>query len=328
MELFAQWVVPALVGVGIGILSGLLGVGGGTIMVPVFRLAFGMSPIMSTATSLFTIVPTSISGAISHVRNKTCLPALGLAAGLGGALTSPLGVQLASISPAWLIMMVAALIIAWSAVNILGKAIKAKPKPAPASGTALRGHRLLIFEYDNGGYMNTGYQLSYSTPKGARSSTSHVGAKQYGKTFFHKDMPRIMAATGIPYVATAAESDPVDFIKKAAKAAFYARTEGTAYLKALSACPLNWNDAPATERKVIEAGVNCCFFPLYEIEQGAVRLSYAPDETGKKIPVADWLAMMGRTKHLCGEAYKEVADSLQREVDRRYERLKAESGKR
>lgn len=135
MELFAQWVVPALVGVGIGILSGLLGVGGGTIMVPVFRLAFGMSPIMSTATSLFTIVPTSISGAISHVRNKTCLPALGLAAGLGGALTSPLGVQLASISPAWLIMVVAALIIAWSAVNILGKAIKAKPKPAAAGAS-------------------------------------------------------------------------------------------------------------------------------------------------------------------------------------------------
>ena len=108
-----------------------------------------------------------------------------------------------------------------------------------ALGTALRGHRLLIFEYDNGGYMNTGYQLSYSTPKGARSSTSHVGAKQYGKTFFHKDMPRIMAATGIPYIATAAESNPTDFIKKAAKAAYYAKTEGTAYLKALSACPLN-----------------------------------------------------------------------------------------
>ncbi len=130
MELFAQWVIPALVGLGIGVLSGLLGVGGGTIMVPVFRLVFGMSPIMSTATSLFTIVPTSISGAVSHVRNKTCLPALGLAAGLGGALTSPLGVQLASISPAWLIMVVAAIIIIWSAVNILGKAIKAKPSAA------------------------------------------------------------------------------------------------------------------------------------------------------------------------------------------------------
>lgn len=134
MELFVQWVVPALVGVGIGVLSGLLGVGGGTIMVPVFRLVFDMSPIMSTATSLFTIVPTSISGAVSHVRNKTCLPALGVAAGLGGALTSPLGVQLASVSPAWLIMVVAALVIIWSAVNILSKAIKAKP--AAASGAA------------------------------------------------------------------------------------------------------------------------------------------------------------------------------------------------
>ena len=39
-----------------------------------------------------------------------------------------------------------------------------------ALGTALRNHRLIIFEYDNGGYMNTGYQLSYSTPMGARSS--------------------------------------------------------------------------------------------------------------------------------------------------------------
>ncbi len=194
-----------------------------------------------------------------------------------------------------------------------------------ALGTALRGHRLLLFEYDNGGYMNTGYQLSYSTPKGARSSTSHVGAKQYGKTFFHKDMPRIMASTGIPYVATAAESNPADFIRKAAKAAFYAKTEGTAYLKALSACPLNWNDNPATERKVIEAGVDCCYFPLYEIEQDRTKLSYAPDAAGKKIPVTDWLAMMGRTKHLCGEAYREVAESLQREVDRRYERLKRAS---
>lgn len=191
-----------------------------------------------------------------------------------------------------------------------------------ALGTALRGHRLLIFEYDNGGYMNTGYQLSYSTPKGARSATSHVGEMQYGKTFFHKDMPCIMAAAGIPYVATAAESNPADFIKKAAKAAYYAKTEGTAYLRALSACPLNWNDNPATERKVIEAGVDCCYFPLYEIEHGKTRLSYEPEKTGKKIPVTDWLAMMGRTRHLCREEYREVAKSLQEEVDRRYRILR------
>ncbi len=191
-----------------------------------------------------------------------------------------------------------------------------------AIGTALRGHRLILFEYDNGGYMNTGYQLSYSTPKGARSSTSHVGKNQYGKTFFHKDMPQIMAATGIPYVATMAESNPIDFIKKAAKAAYYAKTTGTAYVKALSACPLNWNDVPSTERKVIEAAVNCCYFPLYEVEKGKTTLNYDPEKQNKKIPVIDWLSMMGRTKHLKKDIYADIVKELQTEVDTRFNRLK------
>ncbi len=190
-----------------------------------------------------------------------------------------------------------------------------------ALGTALRGHRLLLFEYDNGGYMNTGYQLSYSTPKGARSSTSHVGDNQYGKTFFHKDMPQIMAATGIPYVATVAESNPTDFIRKAAKAAWYAKNKGTAYVKAISACPLNWNDKPATERKVIEAAVDCCYFPLYEVEKGKTILSYDPEKIRKKKPVVDWLSMMGRTKHLAKEEYKEVVEEMQNEIDRRFKIL-------
>lgn len=194
-----------------------------------------------------------------------------------------------------------------------------------ALATALRGHRVLLFEYDNGGYMNTGYQLSYSTPKGARSSTSHVGSCQYGKHYFHKDMPALMAATNIPYVATVAESDPVDFIRKAAKAADYAKKEGLAYVKAISACPLNWNDPPNKERRVIEAAVNCCYFPLYEVERGITTLNYDPGKKGRKIPVLDWLSMMGRTKHLKKEEYREVVESLQEEVDRRFKCLVAKS---
>lgn len=194
-----------------------------------------------------------------------------------------------------------------------------------ALGTALRGHRLLMFEYDNGGYMNTGYQLSYSTPKGARSATSHVGACQYGKNFFHKDMPQLMAAVNIPYVATVAESDPAGFMKRARRAAQYAIHEGTAYVKAISACPLNWNDRPQTERRVIGAAVDCCYFPLYEVEYGKTRLNYDPVERGKKIPVRDWLGMMGRTKHLVRDEYAEVVESLQQEIDRRFRQLQEKS---
>ena len=192
-----------------------------------------------------------------------------------------------------------------------------------ALGTALRGHKLIIFEYDNGGYMNTGYQLSYSTPLGAKSSTSHVGKTQYGKNFFHKDTPELMAATHIPYVATAAESNPADFIRKAAKAAAYSREFGTAYIKALSACPLNWNDKPNLERNVIAAAVDCCYFPLYEIERGITALNYDPASSNKKIPVSEWLGMMGRTRHLLKEEYRSVAEEIQKEIDRRYARLKA-----
>lgn len=194
-----------------------------------------------------------------------------------------------------------------------------------AIGTALRNDPVIIFEYDNGGYMNTGYQLSYSTPMGAKSATSHLGEKQWGKTFFHKDMPRIMAATGMPYVATAAECEPDDFIKKAAKAQYYAKHYGTAYIKCMSACPLNWGDRPNTERKVISAAVNSCYFPLYEVEKGITSLSFDPETKNKKIPVSDWLKMMGRTRHLCEDKYTDVLNSIQQEVDSRWKRLKTMS---
>lgn len=191
-----------------------------------------------------------------------------------------------------------------------------------AIGTALRNHHMIIFEYDNGGYMNTGYQLSYSTPLGAKSSTCHLGKDQFGKTFFNKDMPAIMAATNIPYIATVAESNPTDFIKKAIKAKAYAKDFGLAYLRCLSACPLNWGDQPNLEKSVIEAGVNSCYFPLYEIEQGKYKLTYDPVKAKKKIPLLDWFTMMQRTKHLAKPQYQDVVAAAQKEVDRRFETLK------
>lgn len=134
VEALVYFFVPALVGVLIGVASGLLGIGGGTVMVPIFRLAFGMSATMSTATSLFAIIPTSISGAISHVKGKTCIPALGIAAGLGGACLSPVGVWLAQLSPDWLVMLAAALIIGYSAINMFKKAFKIPQAGQPATG--------------------------------------------------------------------------------------------------------------------------------------------------------------------------------------------------
>lgn len=136
MEIVGMAIASILVGLGVGVLSGLLGIGGGTILVPVFKLGFGLSAIASTATSLFTIIPTSVSGAISHIRNKSCIPKLGVAAGLGGAVTSSLGVWLASISPDWAIMVAAAIIIGYSSFTMLKKAASMKPAKRAADAAA------------------------------------------------------------------------------------------------------------------------------------------------------------------------------------------------
>lgn len=138
METF---IIAAIIGVIIGIFSGLLGIGGGTLMVPIFRLGFGMSAISSTATSLFTIIPTSLAGLITHVKNKTCIPKVGVLCGLGGACTSPLGVYLASISPSWAIMFAAAAIIGYSSYSMFRKAIR-MPKIAPQGESAVTGKDL------------------------------------------------------------------------------------------------------------------------------------------------------------------------------------------
>lgn len=118
-----QFVFAIVCGLVVGLFSGLLGIGGGTLMIPVFRLGFGMSALASTATSLFTIVPTSIAGCITHIKNKTCIVKIGLAAGIAGACTSPLGVLAATNSPGIAIMACAALIIAYSAITMFNKAL-------------------------------------------------------------------------------------------------------------------------------------------------------------------------------------------------------------
>lgn len=118
----------AIAGFIIGIFSGLLGIGGGTVVVPVLRLGYAFEAVAATATSLFTIIFTSIGGTVTHLRNKTCIPKLSLCLGVGGAITSSLGAYLGTISPDWLVMAAAAFIIFYSAFNMLRKAIKLKTK--------------------------------------------------------------------------------------------------------------------------------------------------------------------------------------------------------
>ncbi len=192
-----------------------------------------------------------------------------------------------------------------------------------AIGAALRGHGMIMLEYDNQGYMNTGSQLSYSTPLGHMTSTSHVGPAELGKAFHHKDTPQIMAATNIPYVFTGVEGYPEDLVRKAAKAQWYANQGGTAYGKVLISCPLNWKTEDRAGVDIVQAAVDSCFFPLYEVEHGLTRITYDPEPIDRRLRVADWLRLMGKTKHLCQPGNEATLASIEAEVERRWQRLKA-----
>jgi uncharacterized protein len=83
-----------------GILAGFLGIGGGTILVPIL-VTLGYTPIHAVATSNLSIVITSISGSIQNWRmgNFHWRKVLGL--GLPAIITAQIGVYIASIVPAY-----------------------------------------------------------------------------------------------------------------------------------------------------------------------------------------------------------------------------------
>ena len=191
----------------------------------------------------------------------------------------------------------------------------------PSLGAAARGNRFILIEYDNQGYQNTGSQLSFTVPLGHSTSTSNFGPFQHGKSTHHKDTAQIFNAAHIPYVFTASESIPRDLIRKAVKAQKYAE-EGLVFGKLISYCPLAWRTEDQLAWPILQAAVDCCFFPLYEIERGITTINYDPEEKGKRVPVGEWLKTMGKTRHMLRTECKPVLDAFQAEVDRRWARLK------
>ncbi len=130
-------ITAAICGIGIGILSALLGVGGGIITIPLLRLIFGIDSLIATGTSLFVVLPTSISGVIGRIKSKTLHIKISLLIGAGGVIFSPLGSTLADIAGGTASMIAAAIVIAYTGANMVRKALKKKISVEEASADEL-----------------------------------------------------------------------------------------------------------------------------------------------------------------------------------------------
>jgi len=80
----------------VGILGGLLGVGGGTILVPILVLGQRYPQHVAQGVSLLMILPTGVVGALSHARHGHVLRPILPALMAGGALGALLGAFLAN----------------------------------------------------------------------------------------------------------------------------------------------------------------------------------------------------------------------------------------
>lgn len=100
--------VAGLLGLGLlaGALSGLLGVGGGGVVVPILMVWFGLGDLVAKGVSLVMMLPGVISGLVANFRLRSVHVGAGLSVGLASILTSPLGAWVAHRVPsqvgAWL----------------------------------------------------------------------------------------------------------------------------------------------------------------------------------------------------------------------------------
>ncbi len=174
------------------------------------------------------------------------------------------------------------------------------------SSAAERNEDFIYVCLDNEGYMNTGAQKSSSTPYLAYTTSTPSG-----KPTPKKNLAEIMAAHGIPYVATATTGYPDDLARKVARAR---ELKGMRFILVLTPCLDGWgladNAGPKTSRLAVESGI----FPLYEVEDG---VRYTLNYGSKGIPVGAYFSQQSRFKHLA----QAQLDEIQTMVDVNWRRL-------
>jgi pyruvate ferredoxin oxidoreductase beta subunit len=162
------------------------------------------------------------------------------------------------------------------------------------SGMLERGDDVLYICMDNGAYMNTGGQRSGATPVYAATTTHPVGKKSMGKPQMKKDMPAIVAAHGVPYVATTSVAYIKDLQKKVKKAMTFI---GPRYIQIDTPCPSVWGFSSDRTLEVGRLGVQSGLIPIFEMENGKIT---GVRKIKKKVAVVKYLEAQKRFKHLNG----------------------------
>jgi len=181
------------------------------------------------------------------------------------------------------------------------------------SGAAERNEDIIFACYDNEAYMNTGIQRSSATPLGAWTMTTPFPST---KNRPKKRMLEIIAAHGIPYIATATVAYPDDLIAKFQRAK---EIRGMKFIHIFAPCPTGWKSPPEMTVELARLAVETRLFPLVEVFDGR---EYRLRKDLPTMPVGEYLKHQGRFAKITDE---QVA-MIQKDVDDYWELLTERDG--
>jgi pyruvate ferredoxin oxidoreductase beta subunit len=183
------------------------------------------------------------------------------------------------------------------------------------SGMLERGDDVLYICVDNGAYMNTGGQRSGASPLYSSTTTDPSGKTSLGKLQLKKNIPAIVAAHGIPYVATASAAYLKDLEKKVKKAMIF---HGPRYIEIDTPCPTVWGFPSDHTLEVGRLGVQSGLVPLFEMEKGKIS---SVRKIKKKIQAEEYLKAQRRFKHLfSADKGRQAIEKIQALADQNIER--------
>ena len=127
------YVLTFLVGVGAGILSALLGVGGAVVTTPAIRV-LGATPILAVGSTVPAILPAAISGTWRYAKAGLVDWRAALGLGISGAVFAVGGAMTSSLIDGRILMLLTAFLMFWSGISVVrGGRSSADPSPDPSA---------------------------------------------------------------------------------------------------------------------------------------------------------------------------------------------------
>lgn len=175
----------------------------------------------------------------------------------------------------------------------------------------------IYFCYDNGGYGNTGFQWSASSPYGSSTQTSPSTSLHLpGTELSPKDLFEIWRAHKPAYLATVSPREPIDLSNKFEKAK---AMKGPRLFICMSPCPTGWGFDPKETHAIARLAVETGIFPIKECVDGGEAVH--TKQPRKRLPAEKFLETQKRFRHLfVPERRDDIIAAIQKDVDGYWER--------